>query len=102
MARAQLLKDMVADPAVKNRVMIDVMNEPGERLACACPLMPRSWLHAPNVCAVWSADSRGLKCGNTPRVSPPSLERGLLYHVLNCCNQRENNHADACVLLHTL
>lgn len=34
--RAQLLKDMIADPAVKNRVMIDVMNEPGERCAHAC------------------------------------------------------------------
>jgi hypothetical protein len=31
-ARApQLLSDMIADPAVKNRVMIDVMNEPDAR-----------------------------------------------------------------------
>ncbi|KAK9822485.1 hypothetical protein WJX81_001062 [Elliptochloris bilobata] len=28
---AQLLKDMIADPAVKNRVMIDIMNEPDAR-----------------------------------------------------------------------
>ncbi len=45
--RAQLLKDMIADPAVKNRVMIDVMNEPGERCVHAClPAAPSCSLSA--------------------------------------------------------
>lgn len=33
---AQLLTDMIADPVVKNRVMIDVMNEPDAR-GIRCP-----------------------------------------------------------------
>ena len=65
----QLLTDMIADPVVKNRVMIDVMNEP---------------------------DVRGIKCAWTLEHVPPAWRDGLLRTCALTCSglnmQRDSCH----------